>query len=344
MFYDAPSVSALYRSIIPLLVLDIVVVALRFSTRRKLNQKISIDDWLMIPALVGVIGMASIYFNGLGKKALGYQWMITPPSGTDVTSPDFQSEVSSLIIFAATNGFVKLSVLAMYKRIFVIAPSWRNARNIFFAVTMTIIGMWAVAFTFTYMFMCGVDYDIMWNAETQVVLQKCVNTFMVAYSHSISDFITDALVILIPLPFIWQLHLPLGRKLGVCFVFLLGVLSTAASGVRLAFQIWGSHQMTGDEELIITTEIFWINIEIVIGVIAACLPTLPGLFKTLSVASMVRSVQAMFSVDSVGSTGSLTGHKNSKDLKGLEKGSPHDDWKSGEVEITTQCTQGTTAV
>jgi hypothetical protein len=31
---------------------------------------------------------------------------------------------------------------------------------------------------------------------------KCVDTFMVGYSHSISDFISDALILVIPIPLV----------------------------------------------------------------------------------------------------------------------------------------------
>jgi hypothetical protein len=96
---------------------------------------------------------------------------------------------------------------------------------------------------------------------------------MVGYSYAISDFITDALIILIPIPFvrihiqqetirilrynftnhlqIWQLCLPPGQKIAVLGVFFLGILAAGSSLVRLAWMVWNQTQGLGpqtDEE------------------------------------------------------------------------------------------------
>jgi hypothetical protein len=52
---------------------------------------------------------------------------------------------------------------------------------------------------------------------------KCTNTFLMMYALSISDFVTDALILLISIPMIWKLHLPM-RKFGVTIVLLFGGL------------------------------------------------------------------------------------------------------------------------
>lgn len=80
MFFDTPSVPTLIGSIVPFLVLDIVVVGLRFYTRRLLRQSLKLDDWLMIPCLIGTISLSSMYFFGISVKAFEYRWMF-PPTG-----------------------------------------------------------------------------------------------------------------------------------------------------------------------------------------------------------------------------------------------------------------------
>lgn len=92
MFFDTPSIPSLYGSIIPFLVLDVVVIILRFMARRQLGQKFQPDDWLMIPVFAGVIGLATMYFYGLGTKSLGYRYMLLPSPDVDMTSEDFVPE------------------------------------------------------------------------------------------------------------------------------------------------------------------------------------------------------------------------------------------------------------
>lgn len=89
-FFDTPAVPTLWGVIIPFLVLDFVIVGLRFYVRRRLRQSFLADDWLMIPSLIGVTGLAVMYFYGLGTKALGYRWSLIPEGGVeDMLNPDY---------------------------------------------------------------------------------------------------------------------------------------------------------------------------------------------------------------------------------------------------------------
>ncbi|KAL1601466.1 hypothetical protein SLS60_006381 [Paraconiothyrium brasiliense] len=260
MFWDTPTIPALYGSIIPFLVLDVFVVVLRFTMKKRLGQKFHADDWLMIPALTGVIGLATMYFYGLGTKSLGYRYMLLPPAGTDMSSPDFvpefagpisrivrtrRLEYSSLILFTATAGFIKISVLLFYRRIFTIIPSYKDARSWFFIIMITLISAWALSWIFAFVFMCRLSVQTLFTSPENLEA-KCVDTFMVGYSHSISDFVSDALIILIPIPFVWKLHLPTARKLAVCGIFLMGALAAGSSLVRMIWMIWNNAVGFGD--------------------------------------------------------------------------------------------------
>lgn len=78
---------------------------------------------------------------------------------------------------------------------------------------MTFMAMWTLAYTFAYVFACGTDLNITWHAAPKWVQESCVNTFMLAYSHRISDFVTDFVVITIPLPFVSLLVSKIGHVL-----------------------------------------------------------------------------------------------------------------------------------
>ncbi|KAF1973174.1 hypothetical protein BU23DRAFT_507193 [Bimuria novae-zelandiae CBS 107.79] len=324
MFWDTPSIPALYGSIIPFLVLDVVVIILRFVARRRLGQKPQVDDWLMIPAFIGVIALAGMYFWGLASKSLGYRYMLLPPPGVDMMSPDFvpefagpesrivatrRLEYSSLIIYTAVAGLIKISVLIFYRRIFTVTQSRKDWRNWFFIAMIVVITAWALSWIFAFVFMCRRNVQTLFTSPENLAA-NCVDTLAVGYGHSVSDFITDALIIVIPIPFVWKLHLPTGRKLAVCGVFLLGSLAAGSSLVRMAWMTWNQEVgfgMETDEELMITTELYWMMLAIILGVLAACLPTLRGLFRTKSVESMAKSMRTVFSLGSTSWSGSRKG-------------------------------------
>ena len=74
-------------------------------------------------------------------------------------------------------------------------------RNLFFLGFTTLIAMWSVSYIFAFMFMCRKDIQVLFM-NPELLQQKCVDTFMVGYSYSISDFMSDGLILLIPLPFV----------------------------------------------------------------------------------------------------------------------------------------------
>jgi len=92
--------------------------------------------------------------------------------------------------------------------------------------------------------------------------------------------------------------LPLAQRFAVLAVFAVGLLSLAASVVRLSVAVWLQHVTYDpefDEELNLTAELFWGLIEVTTAVLAACLPTLRALVKVPFVSSTIRSLQSFLS-------------------------------------------------
>jgi hypothetical protein len=110
--------------------------------------------------------------------------------------------VSSLIIFAVTNGFIKLSVLFFYRRIFVVDKAFSSARNLLFCTMIILIAIWSVVYIFTFIFMCGTRFDVLVGESEDDPSIYCVDMLKVGYSYAISDFISDAIIVLIPIPFV----------------------------------------------------------------------------------------------------------------------------------------------
>lgn len=96
---------------------------------------------------------------------------------------------------------IKVSFLLLYKRIFVVDKSWKTARTFFINAMITIISLWAGGFTLTFLSMCKGDWQVLF-IDIEATLEKCVDTLELGYALAISDFITDALIIIIPLPFV----------------------------------------------------------------------------------------------------------------------------------------------
>ncbi|KAF2728222.1 hypothetical protein EJ04DRAFT_556908 [Polyplosphaeria fusca] len=343
MFMPIPSPEAILGVIVPLLFFDIVVVILRFYSRGKRQQPFLADDWLMLPALVLTIGLAFCIFYGIGRRSLGYH---APPEFSGMAglfASDKRIRVSRMLeysflsIFAPANALIKLSVLCLYRRIFVIQKeNWKDPRNIFFCASIAIVFIWGISYTFAFIFMCKGDTILFISIPESAEI--CNDTFMIGYSCVISDFIMDALIILIPIPFVCKLRLSFDKKMGVLFVFMLGIVSAVASLIRLMWMVWANNMgidPSYDEALMYTSELWWCMLEVAIGLIAACLPTLRGLVKTNSCDNVFKNVRSYFSSGSA-STSKLS---YSKDSREKSTGSLDGSFISTEPALQTSTTQ-----
>lgn len=77
--------------------------------------------------------------------------------------------------------------------------------------------------------------------------------------------------------------------------------ATVASLIRMIWVIWARNvgfDVSLDEDLLITTSLFWNMLEVSLGIIATCLPTLRGLVQHKSVDSLVNSIREKISIRS----------------------------------------------
>ena len=123
-------------------------------------------------------------------------------------------------MFGTTITCSKASILCLYRRIFCIKGQWRDKTNLVIAFMLVIVAMYGISVTFATIFACGTHVSIWWATAGAELKAKCIDTQMLTYAQSVSDFIIDAIILSIPVPLIWRLHLEPKKKLGVLAVFL----------------------------------------------------------------------------------------------------------------------------
>ena len=121
-----------------------------------------------------------------------------------------------VILYSLAVAFPKLSVLALYLRIFTEKPyrisTWELA---------AIISATAIAVSLTTVFQCSpVSYA--WDKSIPDGICIDVNLFFVYCS--IPNIITDVAILLLPIPMILKLHNNPSQKVGLSLVFLLGTM------------------------------------------------------------------------------------------------------------------------
>ena len=115
-------------------------------------------------------------------------------------------------------GIIKLSVLLLYRRIFV-----GRLFNRYSLAMCFVIALFSLSFLFAFAFQCGTNIAYFWTSAA-TIKADCDNTNALNLGFVVADVVTDALILIIPIPIVLKLQMSIGRKVGVIGVFLLGLL------------------------------------------------------------------------------------------------------------------------
>lgn len=182
--------------------LAIASLSVRFYIWRKHSRTTAIDDILIIPAAILVIGAGIALVVG---AQLGFVGGHTPENPTEevfqgVHHRQIEFEQLEYGFWPVNNfsiGFTKLAILFFFRRIF----RGRSKRTAFDIANWTLIGLticWTLAFSFTELFACGKHIEYAWGTIYQLRYQ-CVNTFQVFVVSSTINFIIDLAILILPL-------------------------------------------------------------------------------------------------------------------------------------------------
>ena len=115
-------------------------------------------------------------------------------------------------------GLTKISVILLYRRIFRGKYFDRYSLSI-----LVLLAAWMTSFFFARLFQCGTRVTIYW-AHLFERTSHCVDMYAISKAWTISDVITDVLILITPVPLIMKLRMDKSRRIGLSFVFLLRTL------------------------------------------------------------------------------------------------------------------------
>ncbi|KAM3074181.1 hypothetical protein ACMFMG_002998 [Clarireedia jacksonii] len=271
-YLEAYNGHKLVATCISCIVLIIIFVAARFTSRGLHHTPKGWDDYFMIPALIFAILLALQGLIGINYCGVGYHIeaiMLEDPSKATALS-------KLLIFFPATYAvavtFPKLSILAMYLRIFRI-PFYRAATYFifYFLIISSIILFLMILFQCT-------PVNFFWDKTVEG--GKChfdiERLFLYA---SLPNIITDILMLALPLPFIWTLNMTRKVKVGLAITFLTGSSGLVTSVLR--FISFAQQSLFPDTSWAAVDLALYTILETSMYIIAACLPTCRPLFNML---------------------------------------------------------------
>ncbi|SMR64537.1 unnamed protein product [Zymoseptoria tritici ST99CH_3D1] len=258
-----------------LFTLAIFFVGARFIARpeRLHGSGYGTDDWTILSCVVLLIPINALSqtMTNVGLGTDNYT-----NSADDITTMLMQFFVF-LILYTLLVFTTKVSILQLYLRIWT-----EDATSRWFRLTCWILILLQIVTMLSYcisiIFMCTpVAYS--WKWWDGLHSGHCVNRKAQIYSLGAINICFDVIVFILPLHNFLKLNISWKRKMGVCTIFMVGVLVTVCSIIRLQYlvKVGISTNPTWDYN----SAVLWSIIECNFSVICTCMPATAGLLQRL---------------------------------------------------------------
>ncbi|MCJ1309474.1 hypothetical protein MMC25_003134 [Agyrium rufum] len=103
---------------------------------------------------------------------------------------------------------------------------------------------------------------------------QCIEIVTYQLGSSIPNIITDLLLLIFPISYVWRVQIAKKHRIAVIITFLLGGVVTVASTVRLVVVINLLRAHSTNHTYDFAHLIMWTIIEVNLGIVSACLPSL----------------------------------------------------------------------
>ncbi|KAA6413726.1 MAG: hypothetical protein FRX48_02087 [Lasallia pustulata] len=247
-----------------------VSVGLRFYARRVNAIRLKADDWIILPALFftistcvcGIIAAVGGHVGGHDDMTLLSQEIV------------WAKAIYALqIVYICALPLIKFSILLFYNRLF---PS-RRFRLVSYCIAAFVLCWWLVFFLTT-VFQCT-PISANWMVNPGDVY--CIDEYVMYDVYSSLNLVTDVVILAMPWPLVMKLQLATRKKVQLLGIFLLGSFICVSGIIHLVYVImlataWSWKDETHYQAYIV----IWFSLEPCTGIICACLPTLPALFKS----------------------------------------------------------------
>jgi hypothetical protein len=125
--------------------------------------------------------------------------------------------------------------------------------------------------TFIVIFACN---PVRASWDITLTTAKCIPVKSIYLGGSLPNVITDAVLVIMPIPYVWRLHAPLMQRIVLASMFMLGIFIAIVSIIRLRIFLSIPIAQSANVTYNFREVIVWSVVEVNIGLTCACLPSL----------------------------------------------------------------------
>ncbi|EEA28313.1 hypothetical protein TMatcc_003359 [Talaromyces marneffei ATCC 18224] len=253
------------------LVFSTLAIGLRFYAHQIKRQRFVVDDALALGGLIFAYGLhinlcISVAFGGLGVS---------------ITT----LEVSNIVVYAKTiiaGGalygtavtLLQVSILFLYVRLFSIVR-WHVVACY---VVMGFCVAWWIAFFGGTMGDC-VPLQKLWTPTEH---GTCIDQNKACGATGIAHIILDLIILILPLPIIWNMKIDMTRKFFVSVIFSIGIFATVCSILRISCIVSLVKIDSSDPTASTWMSYLFESLEVSMGVICVCSSSVPVVYSRVS--------------------------------------------------------------
>lgn len=186
------------------------------------------------------------------------------------------------VLYSVTLPLLKASILLEWTRLFV--P--QGTRNIFWWLCIILVWIqlsFLVTSVFALCFTC-IPYEKIWDFT---VKGKCIQKSELEITSAAIHFASDLVILILPQKVIWSLQMSFRKKVGVSFIFSLGVLACLSAVLRLVSTV--EYSTSDDVTYAVSAVVLWALAEMTCGFIVIGMPTAPKVLFETRLMSKVKS-------------------------------------------------------
>ncbi|KAK7214607.1 hypothetical protein V2G26_002610 [Clonostachys chloroleuca] len=239
-----------------------VFTTLAFITRAYVKVwivgKILLEDvTFTIASIIGILYSATVagmLYYGEGRHA----WELSPEAYKNILRWLYFGSV----VYSPAAYFTKVTILLIIARIFIVRE--RVTMSIYIFIAALLVSYLPIQFTKT--FICS-PIKAFWDDS---VKGTCLNQRRIFIADTTLSFLTDFIILTIPIPLIWSLKTPLCKKIQVAALLGAGGIATAVTCFRLWAVVQFIHSTDASSDFV--RQSICVLIELTIGLLCSCLP------------------------------------------------------------------------
>ncbi|KAI1810101.1 hypothetical protein GGS20DRAFT_226083 [Poronia punctata] len=254
-----------------LFIIQMVFLALAWVTslsrsfvKLVLLRKTSIDDYLMLTALLGYTVTGYFVFSAIVDGGLGTS--IASPESAEIVRRNWYG---NMVVSGPVSGLVRVSIA-----LFLLRLSARRWQKILLHIIIGTTTATTVVYSFIALFQCSPP-SYYWKSAREGSSGSCRHTDTVRIATLIWGSLAAAMdwvLGILPIIILWHVRINRPSKVGIAGLLSFGIIAGITLVVRLVY-IGNANRMP--------TVAICGTIELALGIIAGCTATLPPLFKRM---------------------------------------------------------------